>query len=62
MLVLTRNVVEAIKIGDDVDITALRVRSGQAHVGINAPHSVEVHRKEIYERIQHEKMASATPE
>lgn len=52
MLILTRRVGETVMIGNDVIVTVLGIRGNQASVGINAPRSVAVHRKEIYERIQ----------
>lgn len=54
MLVLTRKLGENIRVGDDVKITVLEVRSGQVKLGIEAPASVKVHREEIYARIQRE--------
>lgn len=51
MLILTRRVGEALKIGDDVTITVLSVRGQQVRVGIDAPKTVSVHREEIYEKI-----------
>ncbi len=54
VLVLTRKLGENIRIGDDVKITVLEVRSGQVKLGIEAPPEVKVHREEIYTRIQEE--------
>lgn len=51
MLILTRNVGESIRIGDDITITVTDVRQYQVRVGIDAPRNVSVHRQEIYERI-----------
>ncbi|MFT6157342.1 MAG: carbon storage regulator CsrA [Neolewinella sp.] len=51
MLVLTRNTGESIHVGDDVTFTVLGVERGQVRIGIDAPKSVQVHRKEIYDRI-----------
>lgn len=48
---LTRRVGEKARIGDDVEITVLRLARGQVRVGIAAPRSVPVHREEVYERI-----------
>jgi len=55
MLVLTRNIDETLKIGDDVDIIILGIRGNQVRIGIKAPNNIAVHREEIYQRIQREK-------
>ena len=55
MLVLSRQKDESIIIGDDVEITIVDVRGDKVRLGINAPKSVSVHRKEIYDAIQKEK-------
>ena len=52
MLILTRKVGEALKIGDDVTITVLSVKGHQVRIGIDAPKDVSVHREEIYNRIK----------
>lgn len=54
MLVLTRKIQEAIKIGHDIEITVLAVEGDQVKLGINAQRNVEIHRKEIYLSIQEE--------
>lgn len=54
MLVLTRKVNQSIIVGDDVEVIVLEVRGEQVRLGIRAPKSVAVHRKEIYEQIQEE--------
>ncbi len=59
MFVLTRQKDESIMIGDDVEITIVDVRGDKVRLGINAPRSVSVHRKEIWEAIQREKAARA---
>jgi len=55
MLILTRRVDEAIMIGDDITVVVLQIKGSEVRLGIEAPKSVEVHREEIYERIQNEK-------
>jgi carbon storage regulator len=55
MLILTRRVSETLMIGNDVTVTVLGVKGNQVRIGVNAPKSVEVHREEIYQRIQREK-------
>jgi carbon storage regulator len=57
MLILTRRCTETIMIGSNVSVTVLSVQGNQVRLGINAPKDVEVHREEIFERIQREKHA-----
>ncbi len=52
MLVLTRKPDQSIMIGDDIEITVLEVRGEQVRLGIRAPRTVAVHRKEVFEQIQ----------
>lgn len=59
MLVLSRQKDESIIIGDDVEITIVDVRGDKVRLGINAPKSISVHRKEVYEAIQREKAEKA---
>jgi carbon storage regulator len=54
MLILTRRVGEALKIGDNVDVTILSVQGNQVRIGIKAPKDITVHREEIYSRIKEE--------
>jgi carbon storage regulator len=49
MLVLSRKRDESIIIGDDVVITIVDVKGEQVKIGISAPKSVSIHRKEVYE-------------
>jgi carbon storage regulator len=54
MLVLTRKLNQSIVIGDGIEIIVLEVRGEQVRLGIKAPKSVAVHRKEIYDQIRDE--------
>ena len=55
MLVLGRQKDESIMVGDEVEVTIVDVRGDKVRLGITAPRSVTVHRKEVYEAIQREK-------
>ena len=61
MLVLSRQKDESIMIGDDVEITIVDVRGDKVRLGITAPKSISVHRKEVYLAIQAEKAIAAGP-
>lgn len=52
MLILTRKVGEKLKIGDNIEVVVLGVKGNQVRIGVTAPRDVEVHRQEVYERIQ----------
>ena len=54
MLVLSRQRDETIMIGDDIEITVVDIRGDKVRLGITAPSSVPVHRKEVYEAIKRE--------
>jgi len=59
MLVLSRQREQAIIIGDDIEVKVVDVRGDKVRLGISAPRSVNVHRKEIYEAIRRENEAAA---
>ena len=54
MLVLSRHRDESIMIGDDIEITVLAVMGEKVRIGIEAPRSVPVFRREVYVEIQEE--------
>jgi carbon storage regulator len=54
MLVLSRQKDQTIIIGDDIEITVVAIRGDKVSLGINAPRSIAVHRKEVYDAIKRE--------
>jgi carbon storage regulator len=59
MLALSRKLGESIIINDDIVITVLDISKDQIKIGIEAPKSVPIHRKEVYLQIQEENKAAA---
>lgn len=51
MLVLTRGKDESIMIGEDIEVTIVDVRGSSVRLGISAPKSVPVHRREVFDAI-----------
>jgi carbon storage regulator len=58
MLILTRRAGEALRIGDDIEITVMAVNGSQVRIGINAPRDVAVDREEIAERKRRDREAA----
>lgn len=52
MLALSRKIGESIVINNDIEITILEIKGDQVKVGIAAPKSVPIYRKELYLQIQ----------
>jgi carbon storage regulator len=51
MLVLSRKVEEAIRIGPQVVVRVLGIENGQVKLGIDAPREVKIYRSELYDQI-----------
>lgn len=61
MLVLSRHRDETIIIGNEVEITVVDIRGDKVRLGISAPSTVDVHRKEVYLAIQIENHEAREP-
>jgi creatinine deaminase len=59
MLVLSRQRGEAIMIGDSMEVTVVDIRGDKVRLGIRAPRTTSVHRKEIFDAIRNENLAAA---
>ncbi|MBD3246396.1 MAG: carbon storage regulator CsrA [Candidatus Omnitrophica bacterium] len=58
MLVLARKQEESLIIGEKVEVKVLEVRGDQVRLGIVAPRNVSIYRKELYEKMREENVAS----
>lgn len=61
MLVLTRKINESIIINEDIELQVLSIDGDQVKLGIQAPRSVDIHRKEVFLSIQNENESAANP-
>lgn len=52
MLALSRKQNESIMIGNEIEITVLEIKGDQVKIGVSAPKSVPIYRKEIYAQIE----------
>ena len=59
MLIITRKKGESLMIGDDIEITISKIDDGSVKLGIQAPKSVSIFRKELYEQIKKENINAA---
>ncbi len=55
MLILTRRAGQALRIGNDIEVTVMAVNGSQVRIGISAPREVAVDREEIAERKRRER-------
>jgi carbon storage regulator len=60
MLVLTRKSNQSIMIGDDIEVSVLAIMGEKVRIGIEAPRSIPVFRKEVYLEIRQDASAEET--
>lgn len=54
MLVLSRKIGEKISIGDNIEVTVVKIDRGKCRIGIQAPKSVSIARAELLVDVPHE--------
>jgi len=59
MLVLTRKSNQSIMIGDEIEVSVLAIMGEKVRIGIEAPRSIPVFRKEVYLEIQQDQPQEA---
>ena len=52
MLALSRKKDEAIIINDNIEVKILEIKGDQIKIGVSAPKSVPIYRKEVFTQIQ----------
>jgi carbon storage regulator len=62
MLVLTRKSNQSIMIGDEIEVSVLAIMGEKVRIGIEAPRSIPVFRKEVYLEIQQDQPREADRE
>ena len=60
MLVLSRKKNEKIVVDDTIEITVVEIRGDKVRLGVNAPREVTVHRQEVYDAIQRDRLAAGS--
>lgn len=60
MLILTRKIDEAIRVGEDIRIVLVQIKGGQVRLGIECPPHVRVLREELYEAVRQENLKAVS--
>lgn len=59
MLILSRKLDESIIINGEIELKVISIEDNRVRLGIVAPQHYEIHRKEIFEKIQEENRSAA---
>jgi len=59
MLILSRKVGEAIRIGENIEIIVTEISQNRVKIGIKSPKSIPVYREELYQKIKDENRQAA---
>lgn len=60
MLVIARKVGQSLVINDNIEVLVIEVRGDQVRLGIEAPKTIPVYRKELLEQIRAENVKAAS--
>jgi len=58
VLILSRKLNETIIVNDNIEISVIEIKGENIKLGIQAPSSVKIYRREVYEAIQEENKAA----
>ena len=58
MLILSRKVDQGIRIGDEIEISVTKIEGDSVKIGISAPRSISILRREILEEMQSSNQAA----
>jgi carbon storage regulator len=61
MLFVTRKTGEVVRIGNDVAVSVVEIRTGQVKLGIRAPRQTPVYREELALRVESESTNAVPP-
>ena len=59
MLILSRKIDQGIRIGEEIEISVTKIEGDSVKIGITAPRSIAILRKEILEEMQSSNKAAA---
>lgn len=54
MLVISRKKGESLLLGEDIEITVVKVEEGTVKLSISAPRNIKILRKELYKEVEEE--------
>lgn len=60
MLVISRKKGESLLIGEDIEITIVKIENGSVKIAINAPKEISILRTELYKEVKNENQNAMT--